>query len=208
MTQNTLSYPINLEKKQSKFGLYQDICTLIYCSIMIPVSIYNLYYGINIIDWKIDLFSYTYFTITGVINLYYLEYNFVLHHLICIGLIWISKFNNNLYYQWLSKCYLAEISNIFLSSKNILRTLRNSQIIKTKIYENINDILFVITYFGIRIFYLLPHTIIYLYQNYKSEFKFNYFEFILINIILMALLNLHWSYLIILKMLKIKNKID
>jgi len=206
MTQNSLTNPINLEKKQSKFGLYQDIYTLIYCSVLIPVSIYNLYYNTNIIDWKVDLFSYIYFIITGIINLYYLEYNFVLHHLVCVGLIWIGKYNNNLhYYQWLSKCYLAEISNIFLSSKNLLRTLRNSQIIKTKIYENINDILFVITYFGIRMFYLLPYSILYLFQKYKSQLKFNYYEFILINVILMALLNLHWSYLIIKKILKMKK---
>lgn len=208
MINTFLSNPINIEKKQSKFGLCQDIFTLIYCSILIPVSIYNLYYNTNIIDWKVNLFSYIYFIITGIINLYYLEYNFVLHHVVCVGLIWIGNYNKTPeYYTLLSKCYLAEISNVFLASKNILRTLRNSYMIKTKIYENINDILFVITYFGIRMFYLLPYVLAYLYQNYKSEFKFEYFEFILINIILMAILNLHWSYLIIKKIKKIEKNI-
>lgn len=198
--------PLNIEKKKSIYGLYQDIYTLIYCAIIIPISIYNLYYETNIIDWKIDLFSYIYFIITGIINLYYLEYNFILHHLVCIGLIWIGKYNNNLvYYQWLSKCFLAEISNIFLSNKNILKTLRNSNVIQTKMYENINDVLFVVTYFGIRMFYLVPYTFIYLYQNYNSKLKFNYFEFILINVILMVILNLYWSNLIFKKILKIKK---
>lgn len=201
----TISNPINIEKKKSIYGLYQDIFTLIYCSIIIPISIYNLYYETNIVDWKVDLFSYMYFIITGVINMYYLEYNFVIHHLVCIGIIWIGNYNQtNDYYLLLSKCYLAEISNIFLSSKNILRTLRNSQIVKTKIYENINDLLFVITYFGIRMFYLLPYVFYYLYSNYHNLLsKFNYFEFILLNVIVMALLNIYWSYLIIKKILKV-----
>lgn len=208
MSQTSLSNPINLEKKQSKFGLYQDIYTLIYCTIIIPVSIYNLYYETNIIDWKINLFSYMYFIVTGAINIYYLEYNFIIHHLVCIGMIWIDNYNQTTdYHLLLSKCYLAEISNIFLSSKNILRTLRNSQIVKTKKYENINDILFVITYFGIRMFYLLPYVFYYLYLNYNNPLsKLNYFEFILINVIVMILLNLYWSYLIIKKILKIKKK--
>ena len=60
MLQSSLTNPINLEKKKSKFGLYQDIYTLIYCTIIIPISIYNLYFETNIIDWKIDLFSYIY----------------------------------------------------------------------------------------------------------------------------------------------------
>lgn len=198
---------INLEKKQSIYGIFQDIYTLVYCIVIISISIYNLYNGINIINWKIDLFSYIYFILTGIINIYYLEYNFILHHIICIGLIWIGNYNQNLdYYLLLSKCYLAEFSNIFLSGKNILRKLRNIGIIKTKHYENINDILFAITYFVVRMFYLLPYTLTYLYFNQKSNSKFNYFEFILINVILMAILNIYWGYLIVKKILLSTNK--
>ena len=207
MSNSSLKNAINIEKKQSIYGFLQDIYTLFYCMIIIPVSIYNLYYQTNIITWKIDMFSYIYFILTGLVNLYYLEYNFLLHHIVCIGLIWIGKYNNNLdYYLWLSKCYLAEISNIFLSGKNILRTLRSYGTIKTKLYENINDVLFVLTYFMVRMFYLLPYTIIYLYSNLKS--KFNYFHFILINVLLMSILNIHWSYLIIKKIIRTLAKKD
>ncbi len=209
MSDSSLKSVINIEKKKSIYGLFQDIYTLSYCMIIIPISIYNLYYQTNIITWKIDMFSYVYFVLTGLINLYYQEYNFLLHHLVCIGLIWIGKYNNNLdYYLWISKCYLAEISNIFLSGKNILRTLRSYNIVKTKLYENINDVLFVLTYFAVRMFYLLPYTLVYLYRNSKSEFKFNYIEFIVMNVLLMGLLNIHWSYLIIIKIIRTFCKKD
>jgi len=207
MINNSIEKAINIQKNNHFFGLFQDIYTLVYCLSIIPIVLYNLYFQTNIINWKIDLFSYIYFIITGIIKLYYLEYNFLLHHIICIGLIWIGNYNYNInYYLWLSKCYLAEISNIFLSGKNILRTLRIKGIIKTKSYENINDILFILTYFVIRIFYLLPNTLVYLYLNSKSEIKFNYLEFITINVLLMGGLNLYWSYLIIVKIIKTYNK--
>lgn len=206
MGNNSIKNVINIDKKNSYIGIFQDIYTLIYCIIIIPISFYNLYLNTNVINWQIDLFSYIYFILTGLINLYYLEYNFLLHHIVCIGLISIGNYNNNLaYYQWLSKCYLAEISNIFLSGKNILKKLRINGLIKTKLYENINDILFVLGYFLIRIFWLIPNSLIYLYSNFISESKLNYFEFILINVLLMIFLNLYWSYLIIIKIIKIKS---
>jgi hypothetical protein len=48
------SNPINLEKKQSAFGLFQDIYTLTYCLILIPIAKYNIFTNSNIIDWKLD----------------------------------------------------------------------------------------------------------------------------------------------------------
>lgn len=68
MKVNSLMSGINIEKKQSWSGLFQDIYTLLYCMIIIPLSIYNVIYETNIIDWKIDLFSYVYFIITGLIT--------------------------------------------------------------------------------------------------------------------------------------------
>ena len=187
---------INIEKKQSCFGLFQDICTLLYCMIIIPLSMYNLIYETNIIDWKIDLFSYVYFIITGLINLYYWEFNFVLHHIICIGLIWTGHNNTNIeYHLWISKCYLAEISNIFLSSKNILRYFRIKGYIQNKIYENANDVLFVLSYFIVRIFLLIPYSFVHLYLNYCNGLTYEYFNFIFINVFAMSLLNIFWSWL-------------
>jgi hypothetical protein len=183
MKVNSLMSGINIEKKQSWLGLFQDTYTLIYCMIIIPLSMYNVIYDTNIIDWKIDLFSYVYFIITVTINLYYWEFNFVLHHIICIGIIWTGNNNTDIdYHLWISKCYLAEISNIFLSSKNILRYFRIKGCIQNKIYENINDVLFVLTYFMVN-----------LYSNYCNEKTYKYFKFIFINVFIMSLLNIYWS---------------
>jgi len=201
------SVGINIIKKQSNLGLLQDIYTLIYCLIIIPISLYNIYYNTNLLNWKIDLFSYIYFVITGIINIYYIEYTFIIHHIICITLIWLGNYNNNnIYYLWLSKCYLAEISNIFLSGKNIIRFMRINNMLTNRIYENICDLLFVLMYFVIRMCYLFPYTIIHLYDNYYSKLTYNYFNHILVNIIIMSILNIYWSYLIIQKIIKFFNK--
>jgi hypothetical protein len=207
MSKQEILSAINLEKKQSFYGLFQDLYTLIYCIILIPISLFNIMTNTNIIGWNIDLFSYIYFIITGAINLYYLEYNFVLHHLICINLIWIGYYNNNLdYFIWLSYCYLAEISNIFLSLKNILKHLRYYNIIKSKKYENINDIFFASSYILVRIFFILPYTCAYIYQRYMDVVRLKYLNFITLNIILMSVLNCYWFYLITKKIIRTVSK--
>lgn len=191
--------PINLDKKKSIYGLFQDGYTLLYCSLLIPISIYNLIYQTNIITWKLDLFSYIYFVITGIINLCYGEYVFVLHHIICLNLIFVGNYNNLNYNLWLSNCYLAEVSNIFLAMKNVIKHLEKF-ISNIKKIKTINDVLFVIGYFGVRICYIIPITIYY-FMNHYNEIK--YFNFIMINALLMILLNLYWGYLIIKKLLKL-----
>ena len=207
MKVNSLMSGINIKKKQSWIGLFQDIYTLVYCMIIIPLSMYNLIYNTNIIDWKINLFSYVYFIITGLINLYYWELNFVLHHIICIGLIWTGNNNSNIeYHLWISKCYLAEISNIFLSGKNILGYFRIKGYIQNKIYENVNDALFVLSYFIVRIFLLIPYSFVHLYFNYCNGLIYEYFNFIFINVFMMTLLNIYWCWLIIKKIIKLLNK--
>lgn len=203
-----MTNPINLDKKKSIYGLVQDAYTLLYCLILIPTSIYNLVYQTNIITWKLDLFSYIYFLITGIINLYYREYVFVLHHIICLNLIFIGNYNNNLnYYLWLSNCYLAEVSNIFLSMKNVLKHLETLNISGIKKFKMLNDFAFVIGFFGVRICYIIPITINYFINHSKT---INYFNFIVINTFLMIVLNLHWGYLIIEKVRKMitNNKRD
>lgn len=208
MANSETSTGLNIEKKQSVLGIFQDVYTLIYCALIIPISIYNIFNQTNIIDWKIDLFSYIYFAITGIINIYYRETSFIIHHIVCIGLIFVGNYNQNLnYYLWLSNCYLAEISNIFLSGKNILRVLRINKFIEnTKSYENLNDILFVILYFTIRMFYLIPYSLRFLYLNLNSNSNINYYYFICANVFTMCVLNLYWSYLIVLKVLRTLSK--
>jgi len=192
---NTTNFEIN----KTLILLICDIYTLLYCSIIIPISIYNLLYKTNIITWHIDIFSYLYFIVTGILNIYYAEYNFVIHHIICISLIMIGNSNNNLeYYSWLSKCYLAEISNIFISIKNILKYLRKKNILIKNQMEKIISWLFVIFYFSIRIFYIGMTTLIFIQNHYT---QLNYGNIILINIIIMYLLNIYWGILIIKKVL-------
>lgn len=195
---------VNLEKKQSKCGLIQDIMTFGYCLIMIPFAISNIIYNTNNFTWPIYLGSYLYFIITGLINLYYLEFNFVIHHIICLDLIFMSHINTNQEYLiWLSYCFMAEISNIFLSLKNILKHTENIFSFQLKKIHTLNDILFFISYFGIRILYLFPLTYQFVFHNYTN---LKYPFFILANIIIMCVLNLYWGYLIIKKVQRMINK--
>jgi hypothetical protein len=188
---------VNLEKKQSKYGLIQDLMTLGYCSIIIPLAISNIMYGKNNFSWSINVLTYLYFVITGLINLYYLEYNFIVHHIICLNLIYLSHYDTfQEYLIWLSYCFMAEISNIFLSLKNLLKHLEKIFKLSIKSVYTLNDFLFLISYFGIRIFYLMPLTYQFVRENYLN-LKFP--KFVIINIVTMSLLNLYWGYLIIKK---------
>lgn len=201
---NSINSVINIEKKQSEYGLIQDLMTLGYCLIMIPLAISNIMYGQNNFSWSIYVLTYLYFVITGLINLYYLEYNFIVHHIICLNLIYISHYDTSQEYLiWLSYCFMAEISNIFLSLKGILKHLEKIFKLPIKSIHTINDLLFFVSYFGIRIFYLMPLTYQFVTVNYLN-LKFP--KFVLINIVTMSLLNLYWGYLIIKKVQRIINK--
>lgn len=207
-TSSSSNIGINVEKKQSMSGLIQDIMTLLYCMVIIPTSLTNITYNQNNFTPQIYFWSYTYFIVTGLMNIYYLEYNFVVHHVICLNLIALSHSNTNqAYIIWLSYCFMAEISNIFLSIKNILKhiekILPQEYLITLKYIQNTNDIMFFIGYFGIRILFLFPLTYIFVKTNYSNLI---YPNFILTNIILMSLLNLYWGFLIIKKAQKSINK--
>ena len=199
---------VNLEKKNSIYGLIQDLETLIYCLIMVPLSLLNIFNDKNYFTQNIYLLSYVYFIITGITNIYYQEINYIIHHIICLNLIVISQYDtNHKYLIWLSYCFLAEISNIFLSGKNILKHIAkieslNKSLILTQI-NKINDFLFLISYFGIRIFYLIPFTYKFITTNY---FDLKYPIVIVSNVIIMCLLNLYWSYMIIIKIKKMMEK--
>ena len=204
LTSDSITNVVNLEKKQSNYGLIQDFMTFLYCLVMIPLAISNIIYYKNYFTWYIYLFSYLYFVITGLINLYYLEYNFVIHHLICIDLIVMTHFNSDPeYLSWVSYCFLAEISNIFLSLKNILKHFEKIFSLSIKNIHTINDIMFFSSYFGIRIFYLFPITYKFICTNYLN---LKYSNFIIINIITMCVLNLYWGYLILKKVQRMINK--
>ena len=208
MSFKEISNTINLKKKQSVYGLFQDLYTLAYCIILIPISIHNIMFNTNIITSNLDIFSYIYFAITGAINLYYLEYNFVLHHLVCVNLIWVGTQNSNSldYYIWLSYCYLAEISNIFLSLKNILKHLRYNGIIKSKNLEFVNDILFASSYLVIRMCLIFPYTCVYIYKKYQDLNQIKYLNFVLVNVIFMSWLNFYWACLIVKKIFRTFGK--
>jgi hypothetical protein len=201
---NSIINIVNLEKKQSCYGFIQDIMTFGYCLVMIPLAISNIIYGQNNFSWSIYAFSYLYFVITGLINLYYLEYNFVFHHIVCLNLIFASHLNTSQEYLiWFSYCFMAEISNIFLSLKNILKHIEKLFSIQLKNINTLNNLLFFISYFTIRIFYLMPLTYHFICDNY---YNLKFPGFILCNIIVMTLLNLYWGYLIIKKVQRMLNK--
>jgi len=112
-----------------------------------------------------------------------------MYHLLLVG-----NYNDNLeYYLWLSNCYLAEISNIFLSGKTILKYIGKKYSFNTKKINLINNLLFASSYFIVRIFYIIPVTINY-FIKYHAHYRF--FNFIFANMITMIVLNLYWGYLI------------
>lgn len=187
-----------LERKQTTFGLIHDIYTLAYCLVFIPLCLFGIISNSNPFGQFANILSWIYFISTGLINVYHREYNFVLHHIVCIGLIYTNTFNNLEYSLWLSKCYLAEVSNIFLSMKNILKHIKKNNLtnIDLVMIEKINNVLFVLAYFGIRICYLIPMTLFYMRYNYL---KLNWNNFILVNVFAMCILNLYWGILIVKK---------
>ncbi len=162
----------------------------------------------------ICLYSFIYFTISSTVNFLDKNYIFLVHHLIClITLIYGYIYQETEYICWVANTFLAEFSTIFLSFSKITRFLNNNQIIiSSKIFSSkiisskiisTSDSLFVSSYYLIRILYLLPLTIKFLY-NYRFIGIFNII-IPLISIIMIGM-NLYWAVLIFRKISDSNNK--
>lgn len=191
----------NLERKKTWVGLAHDVSTLMYCMVFIPMCCIAITNNTNPFGPILDALSYIYFITTGIINMYHHEYAFVFHHIACISMVWANNYNDNNYSLWLATCYFAEVSNIFLSMKNVLKHIKKYIKINPLI-EQINNVMFILAYFAIRIFYLIPLTTKFMFEHISD---LNYKYLIAINVFIMCALNLYWGYLILLKVIKIWN---
>lgn len=163
---------------------------------------------------QIYYYSSLYFFISGIINCLDKSYLFIIHHIISyIAIYYGFMYKENKYIYWICQNLLSEISTIFLALNSILKVLNKKNIIRTPpiiyIYSNF---IFCIVYTSIRIIYLLPINLKYLYFN---SFQSNYKYLLPIIFYIMIGLNIYWFYLIckkiiyklsISKMLFVKHK--
>lgn len=144
--------------------------------------------------YLIFVYSLFYFTISTGIN--YLDKNpiYIIHHVICLIMLYYGYiYEEPEYLIWMSKTFMAEFSTIFLSLSKMLRYGVKNNINIPKEILSYSDNFFIISYFCVRIFYLLP-----LCLHFIITYKFvGIFSFIIPFIcVIMIIMNLYWSFLI------------
>lgn len=192
-----------------KLDFIHNFYGFVYCIQMFYLNLLLLFYCGNsnyvLTSFNtICLYSFIYFTISSTVNFLDKNYIFLLHHLIClITLFYGYIYQEPEYICWVANTFLAEFSTIFLSFSKITRFLKNNQIIISSKIVSTSDSLFVSSYYLIRILYLLPLTIKFLY-NYRFIGIFNII-IPLISIIMIGM-NLYWAVLIFRKISNSNNK--
>ncbi len=182
-------------------SLYACFCLYQYCSYDKDIKYINTLFRIVLV----------YLTI----HLYFVEkIELKIHHILFIfGIIWYLMspdigiiFKNELYIL-----ALAEISNIFLSIRNLIRDPNIIQLVSIPAFiKPINDGLFAITFFYARIYLYFKYIITNqaLFENIIKYNKFFMCDKIIIAIIFgLFILNLYWFGLILSSIIKI-FKID
>ena len=145
---------------------------------------------------QIYYYSSLYFFISGIINCLDASYLFILHHIISyIAIYYGFIYRETKYIYWICQNLLSEISTIFLALNSILKVLNKKNIVRTHpIIYLYSNFIFCIVYTLIRIIYLLPINLKYLYVN---SFQTNYKYFLPIIFYFMIGLNIYWFGLII-----------
>jgi hypothetical protein len=143
--------------------------------------------------------SYIYFTISSGIN--YLDKNniFLLHHIICMVILFYGYlYMEPEYLIWVSKTFLAEFSTIFLSLSKILRYVKKNSYVPDNLIT-FSDNFFIISYFSVRVMYLLPLCLLFII-NYRFR---NIFGLVipLVSIVMIGM-NIYWTFLIYKKVTK------
>ncbi len=189
-----------------KIDFIHNVYGFVYCIQMFYFNMLLLFYK-NDTNYLITsfnticMYSFIYFIISSSINYLDKNYIFLVHHLICIiTLLYGYIYQEPEYIVWVANTFLAEFSTIFLSFSKITRFLKNNEItisnkttnFITKI-TNLSDNLFVLSYYSIRILYLLPLSISFLYK-YKFVGIFN-FILPLVSLVMIGM-NLYWAVLI------------
>lgn len=191
-----------------KLDFIHNIYGFIYCIQMFYLNMLVIFgqSDLNNISYYYDsifVYSLLYFTISTSIN--YLDKNhiFVLHHAICMIMLYYGYiYKEAEYLIWLSKSFMAEFSTIFLSLSKILRYGVKHNINVPNSIIAYSDNSFVISYFTIRIIYLLP-----LCLHFMLTYKFkNIFGLVIpLVCLVMMTMNLYWTFLIY---KKIERNID
>ncbi len=188
-----------------KLDFIHNLYGFIYCIQMFFLNMLVLFNQSDLTtlnNYYTSIFAYSliYFTISTGIN--YLDKNhiFVLHHAICMILLYYGYiYGETEYLVWMSKTFLAEFSTIFLSLSKILRYgIKNNINVPNEIITQ-SDNFFVISYFSIRILYLLPLSL-----HFLLTYKFRHIFSIIVPIVSLTMIamNLYWSFLIYKKVTK------
>ncbi len=191
-----------------KLDFIHNIYGFIYCVQMFYLNMLVIFAQSDLknISYYYDsifVYSLLYFTISTNIN--YLDKNhiFVLHHVICMIMLYYGYiYQEPKYLIWLSKSFMAELSTIFLSLSKILRYGVKHNINVPNDIITYSDNGFMISYFVVRIIYLLPLCLHFmLTYNFKNIFGL----IIPLVCLVMMGMNIYWSFLIY---KKIEKNID
>ncbi len=199
-----------------KLDFIHNIYGLIYCIQMFYLNMLIIFNQtdigfINSMFDKIFFYSLLYFTISTGIN--YLDKNhiFVLHHVICMIMLYYGYiYSEPEYLIWMGKTFMAEFSTIFLSLSKSLRYLKKNNVHVSDQLVSYSDNFFIISYFLIRIFYLTPMSI-----NFMLNYSFKSIFAIIVPFVVLIMIgmNLYWTFLIYKKIMRnggennIKNSI-
>lgn len=181
-------------------NFFHNAYSLFYCANVVFYTFYTI--KDNQINYfifdKIYEYSLCYFTTSIILNLIEKNYMYIVHHSICITNLAIVYVNPDIkFIEWINKCLLAEISTLFLSLSKLLKyyiELTNKKTFINKVKKT-SDYLFASSYVVIRLFYLFPFTMIFLY---KYEFKSIFLQFLIYTTTLAMLsMNFYWTVKII-----------
>ncbi len=188
-----------------KLDFIHNIYGLIYCIQMFYLNMLIIFNQtdivfINSMFDKIFFYSLLYFTISTGIN--YLDKNhiFVLHHVICMIMLYYGYiYTEPEYLIWMGKTFMAEFSTIFLSLSKTLRYLKKNNVQVPDQVVSYSDNFFIISYFLIRIFYLAPMSISFILNyTFKSIFSI----IVPFVALIMIGMNLYWTFLIYKKVMR------
>lgn len=188
-----------------KLDFIHNIYGLIFCIQMFYLNMLLIFNQtdinfINLMFDRIFFYSVWYFTISTGIN--YLDKNhiFILHHVICMIILYYGYiYMEPVFLLWLGKTFMAEFSTIFLCLSKTLRYLKKSNIKVPNELVSYSDNFFVLSYLSVRILYLTPMTI-----NFIINYSFkNIFAFIIPFVtLIMVGINSYWAFLIYKKIMR------
>lgn len=175
---------IKIEIPKYLYIIYPSYCTIL---LFFDFFGYNRLIIYNYYGWWFSIF---YFIIDLIIEISNFNYIYILHHSVCLTLLLLKLIwkDEVMYSNFMNLGLTMEVSNIFLNLRPLLKGNKEK--------ENINNILFVISWFITRIFYSIPMTI---YLVYFKKVDGGQPFLISIAIFAVVILHLYWGFLILKK---------